>query len=979
MGLGIWSMHYIGMLAFSLPVPVRYDLPLVAWSLVAAVVSSGIALFVVSRHRMAWWAALVASLLMGGGISAMHYIGMEAMRLAATCTWNSSLVALSVVIAVAVSLVALILAFHFKKEGRALAPMKLASAAVMGLAISSMHYTGMSAASFEPGHMHGDLTSAVGISSLGVAGLVLVTVLVLGLAIMTSVVDRRFAYRAIELEVSEKRYRLLFTRSLAGVYQCMPDGRVTDCNDAFAALFGFATREACADRNMREFVSSEDLAKELGTILERDGRAANYELPIRRADGTAAWLLVSASLLSDGLIEGSAIDITARKQAEAALTTARLAAEEANRAKSEFLANMSHEIRTPMNGIIGMTELALSTELTKEQREYLEMVQMSADSLLTLLNDILDFSKIEARKLTLDAVDFDLTEVIAATMRSMAPRAHQKGLELAYEVEPDVPTALTGDPVRVKQVLLNLVSNAVKFTEHGEVVLRAGLAGRHGSRAVLHISVTDSGIGISDAEKTTIFDAFTQADASTTRKFGGTGLGLAITSQLVGLMSGRIWVESVVGHGSTFHVELPFSVPAASLTPATPPDQAILRGMAVLVVDDNATNRRILRDVLTNWGMRPTLAESGEAGLALMAAAAKRGQPFPLVLLDFQMPGLDGLGVAERMEQSRMAPATMILMLSSVGLGSEAERGAELGIRACLTKPVRQSVLREAILAALAGSASTPSPDPAPAGEQRALRPRRSKTCRTLVAEDNAVNARIASAILQRQGHTVTCVPNGRAAVAAVATGTFDLVLMDVQMPGMDGKDATRAIRKSESGSDRRIPIIAVTAHAMKGDKDSCLEAGMDAYLSKPLRAHELLGAIQLLVGAEPLGAAEAAGSSPKPATFDLGDALARVEGDKELLAELIDICLDEAPRMMDDIRRAIDADDPIRLERAAHAFKGSLASLGARNVAQHASHLEAMGRNGSMAEARARFSDMDQDYRDLEVAFRSFKTEVPA
>jgi two-component system, sensor histidine kinase and response regulator len=319
------------------------------------------------------------------------------------------------------------------------------------------------------------------------------------------------------------------------------------------------------------------------------------------------------------------------------------------------------------------------------------------------------------------------------------------------------------------------------------------------------------------------------------------------------------------------------------------------------------------------------------------------------------------------------------LMLSSVGLGNEAERGAELGIRACLTKPVRQSVLRDAILAALATTVPPGNTPPVDVREP-AGRPRRSAMCRTLVAEDNPVNSRIATAILEKHGHTITCVPNGKAAVEAVATGAFDLVLMDVQMPEMDGKAAARAIRAGERGTERHIPIIAVTAHAMKGDRESCLEAGMDAYLSKPLRANELLGAIRLMVGAEPSSPTEAgSGGKPKPPAFDVEDALARMEGDKDLLAELIDICLTEAPRMMDDIRRAIDADDPIRLERAAHAFKGSLASLGARTVANDASGLEAMGRTGDITGARARFGDMEHDYRDLENAFRAFKTEVPA
>ena len=982
MGLGIWAMHYVGMLAFSLPIEVRYDVPLVALSYFAAVLASGIALFVVSRVGLSWRMSAVASLVIGGGISAMHYIGMEAMRLDAVCVWNVERVGLSIVIAVVVSLVAIVLAFQCRDETRALAPRKVASAAVMGVAVASMHYTGMSAASFVPGHVHAGPLPGLSISYLGAVGIILVTALVLGLTLVSAMIDRRLAQGAKELEASERRYRLLFARSLAGMFQCTHDGRLTDGNDAYLALLGLPPGQHCRGMNLAEFVSDPLAGQQLGEELFRHGRATNFELQITRADGREAWVLINASLLSggsaeEGVIEGSVLDITARKEAEDALTRARIAAEDANRAKSEFLANMSHEIRTPMNGIVGMTELALGTDLTAEQRDYLELVQSSADSLLALLNDILDFSKIEARKLTLDEVSFDAGDLVAGVMRSMAPRAHQKGLELAYHLDPGIPAELVGDPTRVKQILLNLISNAVKFTERGEVVLQAQCQTLDEGRVVMQCLVRDTGIGIARAQQEAIFDAFTQADASTTRKFGGTGLGLAITSQLVSLMGGSIRVESEEGRGSTFHVEIPLKIPAGSRVTAPAALVPNLVDMSVLVVDDNATNRRILREVLSNWGMKPTLAESGEAALELMAQASDRGEPFRLVLMDYQMPGLDGLQVVERMDHGRHGLSTMILMLSSVGLGSEAERGSALGIRACLTKPVRQNVLREAILAALAGSPSDRAGDET--SEPAAARATRSAAapCRTLIAEDNPVNARLATAVLSKAGHLVTCVRDGRAAVEHVAGGQVDLVLMDVQMPVMDGKEAAAAIRQAEAGTGRHIPIIAVTAHAMKGDREACLAAGMDAYVAKPLRARRLLETIDELLGRE-VAAPAAPESDPAVVTFDVADALARVDGDRALLAELLDICRADAPGMLEDIQRAIAAEDPIRLERTAHALKGAVASLGARRAAESAARLEAIGRQGSVAGAREQLVVLKQDYRDLEIAFEGF-AGVPA
>ena len=965
LGLGVWAVQYIGMMAINLPVPVLYDVPTVVVSLVVSVLAGWLGLLLFSSGSFPWTRWLFGGAFMGAAIAAVHAISMMAIRTQVRMEWNFGILAAASLATVLFALAAIRHGLRFQQEPPSFTSRKLATAVAMGAGIAAVQFTGTFTLSFWPEVAPaGQAVDGITITSLGFVILVLVSLLVIGLPVAGALFDRRLIAEVTARRDTEERYRELFARTPTAVYQITFDGRLLDFNEAFFRLLGYGSREALlADWKTTRHLTDEQRLPLLSE-LKRTGKLIDVETCLVRCDGSQIWVTENATLVRregvEEYFEGTLIDISERKRAEAAWARAVSAAEAASQTKSEFLANMSHEIRTPMNGILGMTELTLGTELTREQREYLEMVENSAESLLVLINDILDFSKIEAGKLTIDPIEFDLAQSLDAIMRTQASNAHQKQLELAYDLQATVPTKLIGDAGRLRQILVNLLSNAIKFTDKGEVVLRVTSVPAGKRKTVVHFSVTDTGIGIPPEVQSSVFEAFTQADSSTTRQFGGTGLGLSIASQLTGLMNGRIWVESQPGTGSTFHVLLPFDVMPKSAQATSLVDDSVLVGRRVLIVDDNATTRWILTEMVNRWGMRPTAVDNAESALHEFERSLSEREPFELVLLDSQMPDTNELTLASDIQhltrEQEGVHTAMVLMLSSVGQSLDSALCAEAGISASLAKPIRQASLRETILAVIAGRpVAVPERRPSQAESISSRRPNRS--LRLLLAEDNPVNRRFVTIMLQKEGHAVEAVENGRLAVDAARAGDFDAVLMDVQMPEMDGIEASTLIRSHEQKSGRRAPIIALTAHASDRDRQTCLNSGMDGYLTKPVRSDVLLSLVADLTERATL---------PNGDAGTTGKLLLCVDGDRELLIELTGLLRESAPVMLADIREAVLAGDARKVERAAHRLRGSISLFRATDAISTATALEQMGRGGDVAGALGHCDRLEDQVHQL-------------
>jgi len=796
---------------------------------------------------------------------------------------------------------------------------------------------------------------------------------------------------AEKLQENQALYRRVVDTANEGIWIADQDYNTSFVNSRMAEMLGYQPEEMVG-RPIHHFLFPEDLADFTDRTSARGKTApSQYESRFRNKDGSARWTNISTTTTvnEQGEFHGSfamVTDITDRKRTEEELRQAKIRleaaieranqlafeAQAANIAKSQFLANMSHEIRTPMNGVIGMTGLLLTTSLSDEQRRYAETISASAETLLSVINDILDFTKIEAGKLELEELDFDLRSTLEDAAELLALRAHEKGLEFICRIDPEVHTFLRGDPGRLRQILINLGNNAIKFTSKGEVVIEAKVESETDDRLKVRVEVRDTGIGISRERIGLLFTAFQQADASTTRRFGGTGLGLAISKRFAELMGGEVGVESVEGRGSTFWFTAFFcKQPRRDRREGFP--LVDLRGVRILVVDDNATNRLVIAEQLESWDVRHTEAESAIKAIEWLRVARTLGDPFSIMITDMQMPETDGESLGRATKSDPELCDTQLVMMSSLGVHGDAKRLKAIGFSAYLTKPVKQSQLYDCLVMVLAGGAAlAKTPEPALATHDTLSETRRRKV-RILLAEDNLTNQQVALGILEKLGFSADTVANGREVIQALETVSYDIVLMDVQMPEMDGFEATRAIRSGKTGVlTPKIPIIAMTAHAMKGDREHCLEGGMDDYISKPIAPQALAEVLEKwvetlqersLVVATPRGAAKlSAGLS----VFDRQAFMARLMGDEDLAKDIIAGFLEDIPKRIHTMKTHLDQSDAGSAGGQAHAIKGAAANVGGMALSAVASQIEEAGKAGRREEIISLVPEIERQFNLL-------------
>jgi len=813
------------------------------------------------------------------------------------------------------------------------------------------------------------------IDELAVRILVLCFFMIFGSHAQFTIVQRRKTDEA--LRFSEKKQETIIESMDDGYYETDLSGKLTFINDAFSDIIG-RPKSDLLGMAMKKFPDNESVDKvthAFEALLKKNQPVKDLPWTINHKDGSKRYVESNVYLIKDSKGEATGFrglvrDVTKRRLAEI-LQQEKMAAETASKSKSEFLANMSHEIRTPLNSIIGLIELTLGSDIGTDQREDLKVAKSAAYALLSVINDILDFSKIEAGKLELEETDFSMRNFLGETLKIMAMKASDKNLELAYRVAPDIPDNLIGDPVRFRQIVLNLVGNAVKFTEKGEIVVVAELEADTDTGKMLHFSVRDTGIGIPPEKQEVIFGAFDQADGSTTRQYGGTGLGLAVSTQLVELMGGSIWVSSQPGQGSTFHFTANFGLGLESTeTKAIQPD-INLAGMRVLAVDDNATIREILKETLESWQMFPIAVSGIEEAQEVLLQRKTSGLPFDLALIDAEISESDGFSLVRWINQEESLNINIVIMLTSSNLRNQKDFDY-LGIKASVIKPIRPSDLLDAIIVAQGIADAGAETD---AGVADSLKEDAVLPLRILVAEDTPFNQKYISRLLTRWGFVPTIVNNGRLALEALGKGTFDIVLMDIQMPEMDGFEATAAIRENEKQTGNHIPIIAMTAHAMKGDRERCIEAGMDSYVAKPISQDKLFETILKLSpdqieDSSPEQTIQTDQEEPPEPALDKNTLLEAFGGDVDFLNEVVGIFLKEYPAMMENIEKSVKERNGDGLKETAHALKGMLRSFAAEEASQTVKLLEKMGQENE-------FGGIDKVYQNLAGEVEGFEKKL--